>query len=186
MSVQLSCEADSIRAGPHLLCRPALSNAAVTPITSAGVVIQVGCPACPLLPFSPSPPCSTWISFNFLQLTSNPSIHSHGANVRSQLLMGTLLAGLTTYPKPQRSASRFSANSGLFSIISALVTTNAWPEVGVLKWEQVQNEAHTTGLSRGLGTQSSVPASAWLGLARRAEVAENCPGKAPQRCRHSC
>lgn len=54
--------------------------------------------------------------------------------------------------------------------------------MGVLKWEQVQNEAHITGLSQGLGTQSSVPESAWLGLARCAEAANNCPGKAPQRC----
>lgn len=50
-----------------------------------------------------------------------------------------------------------------------------------MKWEQVQKEAHTAGLSPGLGTQSSVPARAWLGPARCAEAANNCPGKALQR-----
>lgn len=53
--------------------------------------------------------------------------------------------------------------------------------MGILKWEQVQKEAHTAGLSPGLGTQSSVPARAWLGPARCAEAANNCPGKALQR-----
>lgn len=45
----------------------------------------------------------------------------------------------------------------------------------------MQNEAHTAGSSQAPGTQSSVPARAWLGSASSAEAANNCPGKALQR-----